>query len=178
MLVGALIYEPYLKRIISSTIQYLYDDVVLVVPNPRHYSSFETLFFPFTDTTWIALASTLLIAVIAIKLLQRKGEHYFVIVTGPKNTSPYLNLLRVLLTGSTSNIPKGNFARFLVMVWILASFVLQNVYLGQLFDFIKSQKMVNSVRNVDELVEKGISIKIIEENFASFFIFDPRLQKL
>lgn len=178
MLIGALLIGPVLKRIFSSTTSYSRDNVIVVVPNPRHYSSFETLFFPFKITAWIAITTILVTAVTVIIILQRYGKTYYHIVAGSENTTPYLNLIRILLTAGSNYQPKENFARFLFMVWILTSLVLQNVYHGQLFSFIKMNKMVDSVKSVDELIEKGIKIKLIDDNYGPIMKFDKRLENV
>lgn len=178
MIVGGLVYGPLLKRILSSTKAYSYDNIVLAVPNPIPYSSFETLFFPFTVPMWTLISIMLAIAVTVIKVLECYNREYYEFVVGSKNTSPYLNLIKVLLTGGAFNEPKGSFARYLLILWIITSVVLQTVYQGQLFSFIKMNKMKASVKSIDELIERRISIKLIKENYATFLKFDERLVNL
>lgn len=178
IIVGALVYGPLLKRILSSTLAYSYDTIILVVPNSNPYSAFEILFMPFTLPTWILISVTLGITVTVIAVLKRTKRQYYEFVLGTNKKSPYLNLLLILITGRAINEPRGNFARFVLMLWIMACFVLQTVYQGQLYNFMKINKMKPSVRNIDELIRKDISIKLIEENFISFLKFDKRLEKL
>ncbi|XP_037034207.1 uncharacterized protein LOC119072989 [Bradysia coprophila] len=65
------------------------------------------------------------------------------------------------------------------MVWILMCFVLQTVYQGQLFNFMRTNATVASVKTLDELIEKGISIKLVFDAYIDFFEYDyERLEKL
>lgn len=181
MLVGALLYECFLKTIIGSTIPYTYENLMLVVPFPIHYSSFEIIFFPFTITLWMCILLSVAIAIVVIKLLQRKGNPYYAFVVGVSaeaSVSPYFNLISVFVTAGALFKPAGNLARFLLMVWTLNAIVLQTIYQGQLFSFIKTNQMMPSVKNLDELIENRISIKLNEEDFGPFFKFDTRLKPL
>lgn len=120
----------------------------------------------------------LLTAISVIKILELNNRAVYEFAVGEKNVSPYLNLIHVLIAGGGVYEPSNSFARFLLMLWILACFILQTVYQGELFTFIKMNKMKDSVRSIDELIERNISIKLIEENYYEFLRFDERLDKM
>lgn len=162
----------------GNTIAYSYDTMILAVPNATPYSSFEILFFPFKLPAWILIATTLGIAVMVVKVLQHYNKEYYELVVGSKNASPYLNLFNVLLTGGGFYEPRKTLARFFLMLWIMTCVILQTVYQGQLFSFMKMNKMKSSVSSFDELIKEGISIKLIEWNYVHFLKFDKRLEKL
>lgn len=119
-----------------------------------------------------------MISVTVLKILEHKHRGLYVIVVGKRNVSPYLNLLRVLITCGGVYEPRESFPRLLLAVWIMTCFVLQTVYQGQLFTFMKMHTMKKSVQNMDELIQRNISIKIIDENFHDFLRFDERIEKL
>lgn len=162
----------------SPTEPYSFENLVFVVPNASPFSAFEKLFFPFRLSTWLSIIAVLMISVTVLKILEHKHRGLYVIVVGKRNVSPYLNLLRVLITCGGVYEPRESFPRLLLAVWIMMCFVLQTVYQGQLFTFMKMHTMKKSVQNMDELIQRNISIKIIDENFHDFLRFDERIEKL
>ncbi|KAG4068684.1 hypothetical protein HA402_002375 [Bradysia odoriphaga] len=175
---AGLVATPLPRKILSFTKPFSYDNVVLVLPNPTPYSAFETLFFPFTLTSWILLALTIVIGTAAIKLLECNRKLYYKFIVGTGNPNPYFNLFSALLNGNAFYLPNGTLARFLLMVWILTSMVVRTMYLGQLFTFIKMNKTVPSAANIDELINRRITITLDEDGYGQFFKFDQRLEKL
>ncbi|KAG4066952.1 hypothetical protein HA402_007700 [Bradysia odoriphaga] len=176
--VGGLVFTPADKKALSATKSYLFDNIIFVVPNASPYTSFEKLFFPFTLSMWTLILVVLMGAIVVIKILQLYNRVAYEFVVGEKNNSPYLNLISVLITGGVEYEPRTNFAKFLLILWILACFILQTVYQGELFTFIKMNKMKASVRSIDELIERNIAIKLIKENYYEFLEFDQRMGKI
>ena len=85
----------------------------------------------------------------------------------------------MVLTGETFYTPNGSIARFILMLWLVTCLVLQTVYQGQLFNFMRTNATVASVKTMEELIEKRISIKLIYGSYIKFFEYDyDRLEKL
>ncbi|KAG4076488.1 hypothetical protein HA402_014452 [Bradysia odoriphaga] len=173
---AANLYSAHRESILTATKPYMYEQLVFVVPNPIPYSPLEILLFPFTLSTWIAIVLIFAVAVVVVFIVMHNNEMYGLVV-GLENRSPYMNLVCTLLVGPTQNEPKRNFARFLIIMWILACFVLRTAYQGQLFTFLKMDKMKDGVRSIEELIEKKITVKLPEE-LSAFVTFDQRMEKL
>ncbi len=176
--VGAFIFTPVAKAALSATTSYSFENMIFVVPHASPYSAFEKLFFPFTLSSWMLILAALVIAVLVIMVLELNNRIYYDFVVGSGSFSPYLNLIHVLITAGALNKPRRSFARFLLMLWIMTCLILQTVYQGQLFTFLTMNKMKESVRTIEELIERNITIKLIEENFDVFLKFDKRIDRL
>lgn len=153
----------------------MHEQLVFVVPNPIPYSPLEVLAIPFTLSIWLVILLMLALAVIVIFTVKRNSTAYAIVVD-QTNQSPYMNLLYGFLVGPIHKEPKKNFSRFLVIVWILACLVLRTAYQGQLFKFMKMNKMKDNVRSIEDLIEKNISVKLPEE-LRAFVTFDQRIEK-
>lgn len=173
--VGALI--P-VNNALSPTEPYSFENLVFVVPNASPFGAFEKLFFPFRLSMWLSIIAVLIISVMVLMILEHNYRAVYVIVVGERNLSPYLNIIRVLITCGGVYEPRQSFPRLLLTMWIMACFILQTVYQGQLFTFMKLHTMKKSIQNMEELIERNISIKIIEENYQDFVHFDKRIEKL
>lgn len=153
----------------------MHEPLVYVLPNPLPYSPLEILLVPFTFSTWIAIVIMLAIAVAMIFIVKQNRSANGLVVD-LESQSPYMNLVSAFLVGEIHKEPKKNFARFLVIVWILACIVLRTAYQGELYTFMKMNKMKDEIRSIEELIERNISVKLPEELLA-VVTFDQRIEK-
>ena len=73
------------------------------------------------------------------------------------NKSPFLNVLEVFVGGSLSQLPKQNFARCLLMIFVLYSLVVRSTYQGGLLKNMQSDDRKKPVESVAEMMEKGFN---------------------
>lgn len=173
--IAAIFYTSNRESILTATRPYMYEQLVFVVPNPIPFSPLEILLFPFTFSTWIVIVSMLAMAVAVIFIVKHNRAAYDLVVD-LENQSPEMNLVNAFLVGSVHKEPRKNFARFLVIVWILACTVLRTAYQGELYTFMKVNKMKDEIRSIEELIERNVSVKLPEELLA-VVTFDQRIQK-
>lgn len=152
----------------------MYEQLVFVVPNPIPYSALEILVSPFTLSTWITISVVLISVVTVMFILQYHRPAQLAIDL--ESHSAYINLVHTFLVGSMLKMPKKNFVRTVVILWILACMILRTAYQGELFKFMKMNKMKDQVRSIEELIEKNISVKLPEE-LLSVVTFDKRMEK-
>lgn len=117
----------------SPTYIYMTDYATFIVPVGRPISYFKAVFLPFKFQLWIALATCFLLAYLLIFIIQFMNPSVGVFVYGYRVRYPVLNLWNVAFGGTLCQLPKKNFARFILMQWILLLFVLRTGYLAQLF---------------------------------------------
>jgi hypothetical protein len=119
----------YLKYDRSFFMEYSYtyflDTLVFVIPQGKLLTSFQKLIQPFTLTVWIFLTMTLVIGFIVIAILQFKSKTERDFVIGRNVKSPSLNLIGALFGLSQNLLPKHNFSRSLLMMFILFCLVLR-----------------------------------------------------
>jgi hypothetical protein len=119
----------YLKYDRSFVMEYSYayflDTLVFVIPQGKLLTSFKKLIQPFTLTVWIFLTVTLVIGFTIIAILQFKSKTERDFVIGRNVKGPSLNLIGALFGLSQNLLPKHNFSRSLLMMFVLFCLVLR-----------------------------------------------------
>lgn len=113
---------------ISNT--YFVTPMVLVIPFGDEYTSIEKLVKPFDVTIWSIMIMMFLVSLMTIFIINWKFEQVKDFVYGIKIRSPVINILIAIFGGSQKRLPTKNFARFLLMMFLIFCLVQRNVYQG------------------------------------------------
>jgi hypothetical protein len=121
------------------------------------FSAFEKLILPFDLGTWIWTLVTFATAFLTILIVYRmKAEN---LVFGDNVTTPSLNVLAAFFGLSQIVMPKRNFARFLVMAFILLSFMIRNLYQGAMCDFLqRDMRGPEQIQSVEDVNNKDFQL--------------------
>lgn len=124
-------------RMLSEPIQYIaYGDIFIsetyffqtstfMVPPGRLYTSFEKLFLPFDVEVWLAILFLFFVAFTAIFILSYSRKSWRMFVYGRNNENAVINLLIHFFGGAQKKLPRFNFARYILMIYILFSLVMR-----------------------------------------------------
>jgi hypothetical protein len=154
-----LYYATYPNCLYMGCSQAYFAVTFLVIVPQVSLSSIEKLFVPFTLDLWIIFLTIIFIATTTILLLSYKlNSNVRNFVIGSNIKSPFNVLLTSLIGGSLIRLPKRNFARYLLMVFILFSLVMRTVYVGGLFKYLKSDTKVVAIKTIDELLARRYKI--------------------
>lgn len=142
------------------TTSYIFLQVILVVPPGRDYTTFEKLIFPFSITLWISILLCFFVGILVIYVVKfrSKATRNFVFGTGVKN--PYLNIIVGFLGGSQRVLPKQNFARFLLMIFLMYSLVMRTVYQGSYYKILQSSNRKSEIQSIDEMIAQDFRFYI------------------
>lgn len=146
----------------DATQPYTCQKIVFIVPKGREYTSFEKFILPFRPRTWflvIICSLTGCIAIFVVKI-QKKSVQSFVFGTGVQH--PYLNLLIAFAGGSIVKLPKRNFARFLLMTFLIYSLIIRTVYQASFFQVLRKNQLRPDPKTIQEMIDKEFK----------FFIYD------
>ncbi|XP_037932326.1 uncharacterized protein LOC119667112 [Teleopsis dalmanni] len=77
-----------------------------------------------------------------------------IFIFGDGNQRPVLNMVIVFLGFSLDVPPKRNFARFLVMLWLIVTLLMRSSYQGKLFDVLRFSIMAQQLEAIEELIEQ------------------------
>lgn len=163
-------------NVMDSSMVYFSFPVVFAIPLGTSLSSFEKLLRPFELVVWILLLITLAIGLLVILVLnlKLKSLRAFVYGTGIKN--PVTNMLVAILGGSQSKLPRRNFSRFILMLFLLFCLVQRNVYQGSLYIFLQSNGRHKEAQSIDELVQKGFDFYMYE-SYSDIIESQPEIYK-
>lgn len=149
----------YLRSTFMTASEFYYSiPFILIVPAGVPLTPFTKLFRPFQLTVWVLLLFAFFTAAGVITFVKLRTEKVRTFVFGAQNKSPYLNILSVFLGVSMPLLPTRNFARFLLMTFLLFSIVKRTLYQGALFHFIQADDRNKEVQSIDELVKKNMKV--------------------
>ena len=153
---------------LDASVPYTRDPVVFVVPPGRELTPFEKLVFPFSFNLWILIWICFLIGLLVIFFVKRHSLTVgnFVIGTGVK--LPYLNMLIGFVGGQQKILPKRNFARFLLMMFLLYSLVIRTLYQGSFYNLMRSNPRLKGVQTIEEMITKDFTFYTYEGDFFAF----------
>jgi hypothetical protein len=172
-------------------------DSVIIASRSPTYSNFERVFMPFEHEVWICLTVTIAVSVItivALKLTPKKVQDF---VIGSEVSTPLLSFLyakthfsvesfyqRYILAkiqtnffvfrgaslgGSHLVLPTRNFARFILMNYLLFSLVLRSAYLGKQFEFMQKEMRKPGIDSIDEMIQENYTLYVYPESLRNSF---------
>lgn len=153
----------YIRSVfLTETKPYTTTPLAIIVSPGEEFGDFEKFARPFSNKVWLAswavFAACLIIMIIAIN--SSKDVYNFVIGANVKD--PLLNTIAVNLGVSQGKLPKGNFARYTLMILIIYCLVLRSVYLGGIFNALQSNDKKPDVKSIDEMIDKKFIFFVYE----------------
>lgn len=133
-----------------------------MVPPGEEYGDFEKFFRPFSTNVWLGLALVFAVATIVTILTIRSSETVYNFVIGRGINAPFLNLIAVIFGVSQKKLPKRNFARFILMMFILYCLIVRTVYQVGMYNNIKSNEKKPDLASIDEMLEKKYDFYLYE----------------
>ena len=142
-------------KYMSNSESYFAMPLILVIPPGAQLTAFGKLFRPFHNIVWIVLILTLLFGVLIIFIINLQSNEIKRFIFGMETSKPYFNMLIALAGGSQTVLPSRNFARFLLMIFLLFCLVIRTLYQGALFQFLQIDDREKEAQTIDELMDKG-----------------------
>jgi hypothetical protein len=136
------------------------DYITLTVPTGEPYTQLEKMFLMFDKETWICIGVTIAGALLIIQIINFMSVKVQKFVFGRDVETPSLNVASVFLSGSQIRLPGRNFARFMLMMFIIWSMIIRTCYQSILYKNLQLDMRKPRIQTFDELNEKNFSIKI------------------
>lgn len=111
------------------------------------------------------------VVVCALQLSPRKARDF---VYGFGISSPYLNMLNIFFGGALSRIPRRNFARTLLLLWVLFCFVIRTLYQGSLYLYLQRAMNHDPLETMEDIDRSGIHYYMMEIG-QRYFITMPHV---
>lgn len=110
---------------------YYTSNLVWMCPPGRLFTPLEKLFKPFGDLLWTCILIIFIVSFIAIRFINSQASSVRRFVYGPGNTSPCLNISNIFFGGALTKLPLRNFARTLLVVFMIYCLVIRSSYTGK-----------------------------------------------
>lgn len=167
MAIGFLFLNPYRTEKASSSVAYFSFPLVFVVSWDNQIN-YQKLLRPFDRIVWILLLATILIALLVIWMLNVKQKNLRAFVYGSGIRHPATNLLVATIGGSQTKLPKRNFSRFILTMFLIFCLVIRNAYQGALFKFLQSANDEKEIQTLQELVDENFDLYLYQSQVILF----------
>lgn len=142
-------------KFFDATNTYISGEIKFVIPPKRDLSAIEKLVFPFTPPSWIMVSTCLLVGLLLIFTVKRRSKSIQSFIFGAGIKKNYLNMYIAFIGGTQQILPKTNFARYLLMLFLMYSLVIRTLYQGSYYQLMQSGKHHNVVSSIDEMIQKN-----------------------
>lgn len=142
-------------RMFDSSITYLSFPAFFVISRGEKLTSMEKLLAPFNSTVWYFITATISIAVLLILIINYQFPDLKPFVYGENINHPVTNLIKAILGSQQTRLPKKNFARFLLMMFLILCLILRSIYQGSLYQFLQSDGRHLEPRSMAELFKRN-----------------------
>ena len=159
--------KPNRLHFFDYTESYLSDKIIFVIPRGEDLTSFEEFTFPFHRYTWLLISTCFIIGSLVIFIIKKQSKMVQSFVFGKGVKTPYTNLLIAFIGGSQKVLPKRNFARFLLMMFLMYSLVIRTVYQGWFYIVLQSNKY-HQVQTIDEMIQKDFTLFVYKGHADMF----------
>ncbi|CAG9805377.1 unnamed protein product [Chironomus riparius] len=133
---------------------YLNYPVFLVLSPQEKLSSFEKLLSPLQTSVWLMVLLTIGCGIVVIMAITLKFKFLRQFVYGEGVHYPVTNLFTAFIGLPQPIMPKMNFSRFILMMFMMLSLVLRSIYQGSLYKFLQSDGRQKEPKTIAELIEK------------------------
>ena len=152
---------------LDATLSYVSDHLILVVPPGQQYTDFEKLVYPFAAYSWILVVLSLVFGFFVIFVVTQMSKNIKDFIFGSNIRHPSMNLLIGFIGGSQTSLPTSNFARYLLMMFLINSLVIRTLYQGSFFQLLQSNQRHLEVQSIDEMIEKDFKLYVAEDEIDS-----------
>ena len=137
---------------------YIYEMGVFFIPPGDPYTPLEKMFLPFDTKTWIAIIVTLSIGVVVIQIVNRCPVEIQHFIFGRDIQTPMVNFVSTILIGSQFKTPGRNFARFILMMFIIWCLIIRTAYQSVMFTNLQQDLRKPGIKSVRELFDRNFTL--------------------
>lgn len=150
------------RKFLSDTISYFSDKLIMIMPLPMPLNPLLKFVRPMQLEVWYAMGVMIIIASIAIFLIRMIPDNYYKQIFGKRMRDEFLNLLIGFIGLSQTALPEKNFPRFLLMMFLILCLVIRSLYLGSLFNMMKSEIRSKEFTTIHDFYDAGFEFYVYE----------------
>lgn len=139
-----------------------------VIPKGELYTPLEKLILPFDIETWFWFAIFIaggIVAIFIIKIMPKVIQNF---VFGRNVQTPILNMTQAFFGVGQLTLPGRNFARYLLMMFILFCLIIRTAYQGKMFEFLQQEMRKPEVKSVEEMIANNFTFLTYDHNVEMF----------
>lgn len=150
------------RIVLSETVSYFSDKLIMVMPLPVPLNPLLKFVRPMQLEVWCSIIAIVIIASIVIFLFNLMPKHYYRMIIGEDLRHNYLNILIGFVGLSQTTLPEKNFPRFLLMMFLIFCLIVRSLYLGSLFNMLKSDVRSKEFVSIRDFYDAGFNFYMYE----------------
>ena len=136
---------------------HVFEVFTFVVQPGEPYTDLERMFMMFSIELWIAIAVTLMIGLAATLCLNFVSDKVRKFIIGRDVRNPTMNLVSIFLTGGQIRTPGRNFARFILILFIMWSMIIRTCHQSMLFEFLQADLRRPTFKTLNDIFEGNLT---------------------
>ncbi|XP_029711599.2 uncharacterized protein LOC115256781 [Aedes albopictus] len=172
--IGCLGIIPQRNEILQPGRPHYTSRILFAVPEGRPFTAFEKLFRPFKAVVWFTSAAIMSAFTVLVLILKFTSNTVRDFIYGNDNRTAFLNFFNVYFTGVLPRLPQRNFARTLLILWIIHCFIVRSLYQGSLFKYLQAESNQKAVETISEIEHSNLYYYIFKMS-ERFFQNNPRV---
>lgn len=160
------------NQIVDASTPYFDSDIALLVPRGRPFTSLESLLKPFQPVVWALLAIIIIIALLVITIIKLQSIIIQKFVFGIDH--PTMSLVAVVYGLTLHKLPTRNFARFLLISFIVLCLIMRTLYQGSVYKFLQSDMRHKVAETIDDMVREDFKFYVLD--MSSSMVVDERIK--
>lgn len=132
----------------------------LIVSPGDPYTAYEKLLLPFDEQTWFLIGLFFITAFSTVFFFNFANQAVRNFIFGKNVATPSLNIVMIFCGISQTVLPKRNFARFLLTLYVLYSLVIRTAWQSKLFEFLQKDMRKPEIKSFEEMIEKNFAFYV------------------
>ncbi|CAG9807169.1 unnamed protein product [Chironomus riparius] len=147
---------------------FLPSDYPFYVTPGELFTSYEKLFLPFDDTTWLFIFITFSVAFAVIFVVYFLPKWTQTIFYGSTVRNSSLNIVQIFFGISQLQVPVENAPRIILIFFVFFCLVIRTAYQGISFDFLTTEMRKKPIDSIEKLVSQNFTIVTMEGSGFAF----------
>lgn len=152
----------------DTTTSYTSEHLSFVIPSGQKLTPMETLVFPFQIHVWLCILSCFAVGCLVIFMANTRNGTIRAFIIGRGVRHPNLNMFSAFIGNVQKHVPKKNFARYLLTVFLLYSLVMRTLYQGSFYRILQSGMQKREVQTIQEMIDQNFTFYVYFSNLDSF----------
>jgi hypothetical protein len=136
--------------------------MIVVIPPTQLISPIKKLTRPLSFLVWASMISTFLLGVVVIIVSKLRSKRAYKFIVGDDVNYPVINMTIAFLGGSQNKLPSKNFARYLLVKFLLFCLVIRSMYQGKLFIMLQLELREPQVETIEDIVARDMAFYTYE----------------
>lgn len=150
-LIMSLFSANYLRTLfLTPTKSYYVDKMIVIIPTDRLLDPFLKLFHVFHIILWMTLLTIFLSTLVIFQIVKSTFPQFHQKFLSEIRI-PYLSLLVAFVGGSEKSLPRKDFPRILLAMFLLFFMVIRTIYQGGLFNILKKDVRINEINSISDI---------------------------